>query len=160
MDDLSRMILSKNNDPNFLTREKKALIKSLFGDYATNCYKQEIILLKSEMLSVVKNRDEEIKNSLRYLEALMSCDEYKDNKNLQIEKAELLSQIQNNRNSFGNRIMKGSSGIPEFSVFSSEEDERSHLQTSPRTLFKPELDFSEFNLMHDEKLLDVDFESK
>ncbi|CAI2379557.1 unnamed protein product [Moneuplotes crassus] len=160
MDDLSRMILSKNNDPNFLTREKKALIKSLFGDYATNFYKQEITILKSEILSLRKTRDEDIKNSLRYLEALMNFDEYKDNKNLLMQKDELLSQIQSNRNSSGNQLNKKSYGVPEFSIFSSEDDEGSHAQNSPRTLFKPELEFSEFNLIHDEKLLDVDFESK
>ena len=48
MDKLSVMFLTKNSDPTCFTPTQQKLIKSLFGDFATRKYKEEIDRLSKE----------------------------------------------------------------------------------------------------------------
>jgi len=148
MDSLSKMILSKTNDKNFLSSEQKVLIKSLFGDFATQWYKKEISILKNELKSYHLNRENEIKDWIRHIEALQSWEDYKNDIDLKIEKAELISQLQTFNSSVEKTKLKGSFIHSEFSDFGQDEGRwKSDILKSPATLFKPELDFSDLNLM-------------
>lgn len=42
LEKMSVMLLNKNLDPNFFSESQKEVIRSLFGDYATNMYKDKI----------------------------------------------------------------------------------------------------------------------
>ena len=54
LEKLSVMLLNKNTDPNFFSESQKALIRSLFGDYATKTYKDKINELTIKLNSVEK----------------------------------------------------------------------------------------------------------
>ena len=97
MNELSVLILSKNNDPNFLSQEKRNIIKSLFGDFATQLYKQEISKLKSELSDLTAHSQREIlhllQDAIGYISILQSLEIYQDNHDLKIEKQEFLSRL-------------------------------------------------------------------
>ena len=97
MNELSVLILSKNNDPNFLSQEKRNIIKSLFGDFATQLYKQEISKLKSELSDLTAQSQREIlhllQDAIRYISILQSLEIYQNNHDLKIEKQEFLSRL-------------------------------------------------------------------
>lgn len=56
LEKLSVMLLNKNVSSDFFSENQKALIRSLFGDYATTTYKQKILTLDKEIVSAKKEK--------------------------------------------------------------------------------------------------------
>jgi hypothetical protein len=128
---------------------------SLFGDYATQGYKQDISKLKSEwqlVQSKLTRWEQDLMNSCKswwsYLDIILAQTEYKDDSELKAERQEILSTLEDLKSNLGKSKIKQSLNEPDLSIFSSDDEyENSLTNKYDQDLFKPELDFCELNML-------------